>query len=161
MIIVAAGFAFLLMLAGLVGTLLPIVPDTPLILAGAVTLVLIDGFAPSDLKLLALLVFIAVIAEGLTYLAGVLGARQGGASWKGMAGAVLGGVVGLFVLQPFGIFIGPLAGAVLGEIWGGKQGQDAVKAGLGTLIGMLGGVVFKFAAGVVMMGLVISLILAR
>jgi len=154
-------FAFLLMLVGLAGALLPVIPDTPLILAGALTLTVTDGFGPADLKLLAVLVFIAIMAEGLGYLTGALGARKGGASWKGMLGAVLGGLAGLFVFQPFGIFIGPLVGAVLGEMWAGKQGQEAIKAGLGALIGVLGGVVPKFAAGVTMVGLVIFSLLTK
>ncbi|MCD6552647.1 MAG: DUF456 family protein, partial [Anaerolineae bacterium] len=82
MSVVATVFACLLMLAGLVGALLPVVPDTPLILAGAALLTLADGFTPADLKLLAVLVLIALVVEGLSYLAGVLGARMGSASWK-------------------------------------------------------------------------------
>jgi len=161
MTIVATVLAFLLMLAGLDGTLFPAVPDTLLILAGALILVVPDGFVPADVKLLVPLAVIAVVAEGLTYLTGALGAKKGGASWKGMVGAVLGGLVGLFVLQPLGIFIGPLVGAVLGETWAGKHGQDAVKAGLGALVGVLGGVVLKFVVAVTMIGLVIFSILTR
>ncbi|HUT15637.1 MAG TPA: DUF456 domain-containing protein [Anaerolineae bacterium] len=152
--------AFLLMFAGLVGTLLPVMPDTLLVLGGAVMLLLADGLASSDLKLLALLALIAVVAEGLGYAAGLLGAKTGGASWKGMAGAVLGGLVGLFVLQPFGIFVGPLVGAVMGEMWAGKQTDAAVKAGFGALVGVLGGVVLKLAAAATMIGLVVLSILA-
>jgi len=161
MTIVARLFAFLLMIAGLVGALLPAMPDTLLILAGAAVLVTADGVVPADLKLLALLALIALAAEGLSYLAGVLGARKGGASLKGMAGAVLGALVGLFVLQPFGIFIGPPMGAVLGEMWAGRHGQDAIRAGLGALVGVLGGVVLKFAAGVIMVGLAIFSVLTQ
>ena len=144
--------AFLLMSVGLVGTLLPVMPDTPLVLGGAAILLLADGF---DLKLLAVLALIALVAEGLGYAAGVLGAKKGGATWKGMAGALLGGLVGLFVLQPFGIFIGPLVGAVVGEMWAGKQSDAAVKAGFGALVGVLGGVVLKMAAASTMIGLAI------
>ncbi len=72
-----------------------------------------------------------------------------------MVGAILGGVLGLFVLQPVGILIGPIAGAVAGELIGGKRGGEAFKAGLGALLGTLGGVVLKFAAAVTMVGLVL------
>ena len=151
--------AFLLMFAGLVGALLPVIPDTPLVLGGAAILLLADGFVTADLKLLAVLALIALVAEGLGYAAGVLGAKKGGASWKGMAGAVLGGLVGLFVFPPFGIFLGPLLGAVVGEMWAGKQSDAAVKAGFGALVGVLGGVVLKLAAAATMIGLVILSIL--
>lgn len=147
--------AFLLMFVGLGGTLLPIMPDTPLVLGGAAILLLADGFVSADLKLLAVLALIALVAEGLGYAAGVLGAKKGGATWKGMAGAVLGGLVGLFVLQPFGIFLGPLVGAVVGEMWAGKHSDAAVKAGFGALVGVFGGVVLKMAAAATMIGLAI------
>lgn len=152
---IATVLAFLLMLAGLLGALLPIVPDTPLILAGALVWALADGFTPADLKLLAVLALIAVIAETLSYLAGALGAKVSGASWKGMAGAVLGGVAGLVVFGPWGLLIGLAVGVILGEMWAGRKGEDAIKAGLGALVGVIGGVVLKIAAGVTMVGCVI------
>ena len=161
MSVVATVLACLLMLAGLVGALLPVVPDTPLILAGAALLTLADGFTPADLKLLAVLLLIALVVEGLSYLAGVLGARMGGASWKGVAGALLGGLTGLLLLGPWGLLIGPVVGAMLGEVWAGREGQEAVRAGCGSLLGVLGGVVFKFAAGVTMVGLVVVSVLAK
>ncbi|HIQ02387.1 MAG TPA: DUF456 family protein [Anaerolineales bacterium] len=159
--VVATVFAFLLMLAGLVGALLPVVPDTPLVLAGAVLLALADGFTPADLKLLAVLLLIALVAEGLGYLAGALGARVGGASWKGVTGALLGGLMGLLLLGLWGLLVGPMVGAMLGELWAGKEGQEAAKAGLGSLLGVLGGVGIKFAAGVTMVGLVVVSVLAK
>jgi hypothetical protein len=149
---IATVFAFLLMLAGLLGTLAPVVPDTPLILVGALVLALADGFTLADLKLLAVLALIAVIAEALSYLAVALGAKGGGASWKGIAGAILGVVAGLVILGPWGLLIGPAVGVILGEMWAGKRGKDAIKAGLGALVGVIGGVVLKFAAGVTMIG---------
>jgi len=161
MTIAATLLAFLLMFAGLVGTLLPVLPDTPLVLGGAVILLLADGLVSTDWKLLALLALIAIVAEGLGYAAGVLGAKMGGASWKGLAGAVMGGLVGLFVLQPFGIFLGPLLGAVLGEMWAGKHSDAAVKAGFGALVGVLGGVVLKMTAVATMIGLVIFSVFVR
>ena len=72
----------------------------------------------------------------------------------------MGGLVGLFVFQPFGIFLGPLVGAVVGEMWAGKHSDAAVKAGFGALVGVLGGVVLKMAAVATMIGLVVFSILA-
>ena len=153
MTVVVMVLAFLLMLAGLVGAVIPNFPDTLLILAGAVLLALRDGFTLADGILLGVLALVAIAIEALGYLANTLGAKKAGASWRGVVGAFVGGLIGLFVLQPFGIFIFPLVGALLGELWAGRKGKAAVKAGVGALLGVLGGLALKVAASVTMVGL--------
>lgn len=147
--------AFALMLAGLIGAIIPNFPDSVLIVAGALLVAAADGLTWADGALLGAVVLIALAAEGLVYLAQAYGAKRAGASWKGVVGAILGGVLGLFVLQPVGILVGPIVGAVVGELVGGKRGAEAFKAGLGALLGTLGGVALKFAAAVTMVGLVV------
>ncbi|MDH7490401.1 MAG: DUF456 domain-containing protein [Anaerolineae bacterium] len=146
---------FVLMFVGLIGAIIPNFPDSVLIVVGALLLTAADGLTWSDGVLVGAVVLIALAAEGLVYLAQAYGAKRAGASWKGVVGAILGGVLGLFFLQPVGILIGPIVGAVAGELIGGKQGGEAFKAGLGALVGTLGGVVLKFAAAVTMVGLVV------
>ena len=46
---------------------------------------------------------------------------------------------------PWGILFGPFAGAVIGELLGGKKSIDAFKAGIGAFIGFLLSVVVKMA----------------
>lgn len=147
--------AFVLLVVGLIGAIIPNFPDSVLIVVGALLLTAADGLTWSDGVLLGAVVLIALAAEGLVYLAQAYGAKRAGASWKGVVGAVLGGVLGLFILQPVGILIGPIVGAVAGELIGGKRGGEAFRAGLGALVGTLGGVVLKFAAAVTMVGLVV------
>ena len=152
LLIVVAGVC---MLVGLVGTFVPGLPDVFLILAGAVVLVARDGFTSGDVWLLVGLALIAAAAEGLVYLAAGFGAKKGGASRKGVVGAVVGGILGLFIFPPWGILIGPLAGAVVAELAGGTRGKAAMKAGLGATVGVVGGAALKFAAGVTMIGLAV------
>ncbi|MBC7259999.1 MAG: DUF456 domain-containing protein [Chloroflexi bacterium] len=146
--------ACVLMFVGLIGAIIPNFPDSVLIVAGAVLLAAADGLTWADGILLGAVVVIALVAEGLVYLAQAYGARRAGASWKGVVGALVGGLVGLFVFPPAGILIGPVVGAVAGELIGGKKGGEAFKAGLGALLGTVGGVALKFAAAITMIGLV-------
>ncbi len=148
--------AFVLMLVGLIGAIIPNFPDSVLIVAGALLLAAADGLTWADGVVLGAVALIALATEGLVYLAQAYGAKRAGASWKGVVGAIVGGVLGLFILQPVGILIGPLAGAVAGELIGGKKGREAFRAGLGALLGTLGGVVLKFAAAVTMVGLAVG-----
>ncbi|MBT9163454.1 MAG: hypothetical protein DDT24_00361 [Chloroflexi bacterium] len=147
--------AYLLMFAGLVGTLLPLIPGTPLILVGAIVYGIATDFAVIDGWVIALLALICVGAELLEYVAGAIGAKKYGASKAGVYGAIIGGLVGIFTLGPIGILIGPIVGAVAGELLAGAGGAKAVRAGFGAIIGAVGAVVLKFIAGLVMIVIVL------
>jgi uncharacterized protein YqgC (DUF456 family) len=69
-----------------------------------------------------------------------------------MAGAVLGGIVGLFLGVP-GILLGPFIGAVIGELSLQRSLNEASRAGFGTVVGLAIGVAGKFAIGIAMIGL--------
>ena len=89
----------ILIAVGLAGLLLPLLPGMPLVFLGAVAIAAADGFTRVGYLSLALIAVLAVIGSVLDHVAGVLGAKRGGASRWGMAGAVLGLIVGL----PFGL----------------------------------------------------------
>ncbi len=142
----------LLVVAGVVGSLLPLVPGLPLILGAALFHGLITGFTafgPGRLLVLAGLTAIGYVLDGL---AGALGARRFGGSRWGIAGAVLGGVVGLFA-GLLGLILGPLVGAVIGEVVSGRQLRDSLRIGLGTFLGILAGGAIRFAVALTMAGL--------
>ena len=86
---------------------------------------------------------------GIDFVAGMVGARKLGASRRGMIGAVLGGLVGLFFSLP-GIVLGPFLGALLLEYWGGRPLKEATQAGVGTLLGLVAGVFGKIACCLLM-----------
>ncbi|MCL0075587.1 DUF456 domain-containing protein [Dehalococcoidia bacterium] len=150
--------AYLLMFVGLVGTVIPFLPGTPLILIGAIVYAIATDFAVIDGWLIALLALICLGAELLEYVAGAIGARKYGASKSGVYGAIIGGLVGIFTLGPIGILIGPIAGAVAGELLAGAGGAKAIRAGFGAIIGAIGGMMLKFIAGVVMIVMILHAI---
>jgi uncharacterized protein YqgC (DUF456 family) len=147
--IVGLSLALLVMLTGLIGSLLPVLPGTPLILIAAIGHRLYFGDASASNLVLAILGTLMVVSLVFEFLASVLGAKKFGATWRGMAGAVIGGIIGLFFSLP-GIILGPFLGAMLFEMLGDKEFKKAAKAGLGATVGLLLGVVGKFSIGVVM-----------
>jgi uncharacterized protein YqgC (DUF456 family) len=147
--------AYLLMFLGLLGTIVPLLPGTPLILVGAIVYAIATDFAVIDGWILAILALICLGAELLEYFAAAIGAKKYGASRAGVYGAIIGGLVGIFILGPIGILIGPIAGAVAGELIAGASAPNAIRAGFGAIIGMVGGVVLKFVAGVAMIVIII------
>ncbi|MFC1735625.1 DUF456 domain-containing protein [Candidatus Hydrogenedentota bacterium] len=148
--ILLVGGILLVMFAGLIGTLAPMVPGAGLILLAAAVYASITKFTVIGWGTLAVLAGLAVISFVFDYLASGIGAKRAGATTKGVVCATIGGIVGVIVASIPGMIIGPFVGAVLGEMWAGKSLRDSSKAGLGTLVGFLGGVLFQFMCGLAM-----------
>ena len=139
--IILACLGVCLLLGGLVGCVLPLIPGPPL---SYVALLLLQatrfaGFSPEFLIITAV---ITVIITILDYLLPVWGAKKWGGSRTGAVGALLGLMGGLFFL-PIGIIVGPFVGAVAGELLTGRHRDDALRSGFGSFIGFLLGTGMK------------------
>ncbi len=141
---VGLAVALLVMLFGLIGSLMPVLPGIPVIVAAAVGHRLYFGEQGASTWVLVLMAVMAIVAFGLDYLAGMIGAKKLGATWWGILGAVVGGLVGLFFNLP-GIILGPFLGALILEMVGGRPFKPAVRAGAGAVLGLLAGAVGKVA----------------
>ncbi|HYN88291.1 MAG TPA: DUF456 domain-containing protein, partial [Ardenticatenaceae bacterium] len=125
--------AGLLIIGGLLGTVLPMLPGTPLIFLGA--LVYDFGhqwrvFGPLWLGVLLLLALVAVVAD---WLMGTFGGRKGGASWPALIVGFFAGLVGLFVFSLPGMLLGTVGGVVGTELIRRGDAGQALKAGGGWL----------------------------
>jgi len=150
--IIGLSIALLVMLVGLIGSVVPVLPGTPVVLIAAILHRLYFGEASVSNLFLALLVILTGLSLLLDFAASALGAKKFGATRWGMVGAVLGGIIGLFFALP-GIILGPFVGAVVFEMWGGKEFKVAARAGAGTVVGLLLGVIGKFSITVMMIAL--------
>lgn len=158
--IIGLSLALLVMLAGLIGSLVPGFPGTPVVLAAAVIHRLCFGEHGASNFVLVILTALTAAALLFDFLAGVLGANKFGATWRGALGAMLGGLVGLFFGLP-GIIVGPFMGATLLELFGDRELKMALKAGLGATLGLFAGIVGKFSVSVVMILLFATNVILR
>lgn len=139
--------AFLIFLVawivGMIGTFIPAMPATLIIFAGTVAATLIDGFQPwPDLPFLLTFAVITFLISMIDNVASAWGARRYGGSKQAVWGALIGGLVGIFI--PFGLIVGPLAGALIAELFVvRKPVLDATRAAWGTLLGLLTGIAAK------------------
>jgi len=141
-----------LLLVGLVGTFLPSIPGTGLILAGIGLHAIATGFDPIGPWRLGLFAVLALTAVALDYAAAALGAKRFGGSGWAVAGAVVGALVGIF-LGPVGLLVGPAVGAVLAEYAYCRRLDASLRSGVGTVVGMVVGAAAKFALALVMLTL--------
>src|SRR5881397_1506019 len=144
--------ALLIMSVGIVGSLLPALPSTPLILLIAVAHKLYFGAAGVGWLVMTLLAALTVFSLVMDHLAAVYGARRLGATWRGATGAIVGGLAGLFFSLP-GILLGPFVGALLFELASGRKLKDSSRAGVGATLGLLAGALGKVCCCLAMMGL--------
>jgi uncharacterized protein YqgC (DUF456 family) len=140
--------AIILMILGIAGCLLPVLPGPPLTYLGLVVLHF-SRFADISKNLFIILGIIAVVVTVIDYVVPIWGTRQFGGSKYGMRGATVGLIIGLF-LGPPGIILGPFIGAVVGELIFKDDFKYAIKAGFGSLLGFLTGVGLKLAASLLM-----------
>jgi len=134
--------AFLILL-GLAGCILPVLPGPPLSFIGLFLLALVKHFSapltPTVIILMAVITLAVTIGD---YVIPLWGARRYGASKWGIWGSVAGMAIGLF-FSPFGMILGALIGAVVTEWLVQKEKGQALRAGWGVFIGSLLGTVLK------------------
>ena len=146
------GLGILLSLVGLSGMLLPIFPGAPLLLLGLFCAAWAEDFRYVGLWTLLILAGLTGLSYLVEFFASVFGARRFGGSRRAMAGAAIGGMVGLFFgIQ--GIVLGPFCGAVLGELSQQRSLEQAGRVGIGTVVGMALGAAGKLATGIAMVGI--------
>jgi uncharacterized protein YqgC (DUF456 family) len=140
-------FVIGLFAVGLLGTVVPVIPGTTIILAAAVIHRMMLGADKSvGWWSIAALVLLTVVSYALDFAGSSYGARRFGATRWGMLGAALGALIGIF-FGLIGLFIGPVIGAVAAEFIAGKKMVDAGRAGWGSLLGSLAGMVGKLVIG--------------
>ena len=121
--------ALLLIILGIVGSFLPILPGPLTSWAGLLVLHFTDGVEMSQTFLITTLL-VAVFIYVLDYIIPALGTKRFGGSRLGMIGTTLGLIIGLLSPIPFGIIIGPFIGALIGEMIHRNDMEKALKAAL-------------------------------
>ncbi len=150
--IIGLVMALLVMFCASAASIIPGFPGTPFVLLVAIAHRLYFGPAGVNNWVMGGLVLLTLLSVAFDYLASMFGAKKLGATWLGVLGAVMGGLVGIFFSLP-GILLGPFLGALLFEFAGGRQLKPAAKAGLGATLGLLAGALGKFAIAITMMTL--------
>lgn len=141
-----------LLLAGLVGCIVPVLPGHLIILIAAIAHRLMLGRAESGIEWWTFLTLFMLLAasQAFEFAAGAAGSKWFGGTRWGAWGALVGGIVGMFFF-PFGLVIGPLVGAFGFEKWFGKQElKPAAYSGVGSVVGTVAGMGMKLAVGIVM-----------
>jgi uncharacterized protein YqgC (DUF456 family) len=147
--------AVMLIIVGIMGVVLPVVPGTVLVFVGLVLGAWADGFSRVGAGTLVALGVLAAASYGIDVAAVTLGVGRLTASRRAMVGAALGTLCGL-AFGLLGVIIGPFAGAVLGELTTDRNLARAGRAGMAAWIGFAIGIVVKVSLVFVMLGIFVA-----
>ncbi|MGH8192647.1 MAG: DUF456 domain-containing protein [Rhodanobacteraceae bacterium] len=143
--------AGILIVAGLVGSILPNLPGIPVMFIGMLLAAWVDHFQKVPVWVVAFLGLLAAFSIVFDFLAGMYGAKRYGASKPAVWGALVGTIVGFF-FGILGIILGPFLGAVIGQLASGSPIEHAARVGVGTWIGLLIGTAIKLGVAFMMLG---------
>jgi len=151
--------SIVLILLGIIGCLLPVLPGPPLSFAG-ILLLHASRFADFSWKWLLIYGFVVVIVTILDYIVPIYGTKKFGGSKKGILGSTIGLIAGLIVLPllgitigPFGILgilLGPFLGAYIGELMDGKESEEALHSAVGSFMGFAAGIIMKLTVSIIL-----------
>src|SRR5690606_5415992 len=137
------GIGGVLMLVGILGSFLPVLPGVPVSWLGLLVLHLAPS-VPMNYWFLGITFIVAVLIYSLNWIIPAIGTKRFGGSRSGMIGATIGLVVGIIAPVPFGIIIGPFIGAFIGEVINKSDRRSALKAAFGSFIGFLASSFMEF-----------------
>jgi hypothetical protein len=138
-------------LIGFLGIIVPGLPDTILIFAGALIYAAFTHFQDITLTTILILAGLTILTYILDWLGMIYGAKKFGATKYGILGAIIGGLIGFFVFSVIGLIVGAILGTIFLEIFlSKKKYQDALKAGLGVLVGVIFSSIIKIIIAIAM-----------
>ena len=126
----------ILMITGIVGCILPVVPGPPISFLGLIVLQL-TRFADFELKFMLVMGFVTILVSILDYVVPIWGTKKLGGSRAGLWGAGIGMFVGIFFFPPIGLILGPFIGAFVAELYKGTEVNQSLRSGFGSLIGFM------------------------
>ena len=148
--ILAAILGGLIVLAGIFGCIVPVLPGPPVAYLALLLVSWVGGWEVYALWVLIVMALAAVGAAALDSVLPLLTSRRSGASKAGIWGSVFGMLAGTIFFPPFGTVIGAFVGALAGELLVRREGSNPMKAAWGVFTGTLLATVIKLSvSGVV------------
>ncbi len=140
--------AIIMALVGIIGAIVPAIPGPPLCFA---SLVIAYFTSPGYISetLLGVMFVITIVVTVLDYIAPIWLTKLGGGSKQAMWGSTLGVFAGLFFM-PWGLILGPLVGAFIGEMMHESNTGKATKVALMSFVAFLLSTGVKLVASLIM-----------
>lgn len=144
---------FLLMLSGLIGVIIPMLPGLFLVWLGVAVYVWQTGFEVVSIPLFLFISLLILFAGTSDVWLPYFGAQRSGAAKRSYLLSTVGAIIGSFLLPVIGTIIGFVLGLFLGEYWKHRDTGTAVQVSWGGLKGYGIATLIQLIAGVLIIGL--------
>jgi uncharacterized protein YqgC (DUF456 family) len=145
--------AWALLIAGLVGAVVPVLPGTPLAFLGPTYYAYKTQWAEVAPLTIAALLVLAILGSTADIWLSSLAAKKSGASGWATVASIVGGIVGLLVASLPGAILGSIGAIVLVEYSRHKDWNQVMRASGGYLAGYLASMVLQVLIVLLMMGI--------
>ncbi len=135
--------AAVLLIMGMLGSFLPVLPGVPFSWVGLL-LFYLTSEVPMNYTFLGITLLVTILVVVLQYVIPAFGSKYFGGSKSGMIGATVGLFVGIFIPIPFGIILGAFGGAFIGEIINKSDSRTATRAAFGSFLGLVASTFMEF-----------------
>lgn len=140
------------MVVGLVGTVVPVMPGLAVVWGAGLVYGLIAGFGTVGTVAFVVMTLLAVAGTIATYVLPHRGGKTRGAPASSMLAGVVGALVGVVVIPVLGLPIGAVTGVWLAETARLGDARKAWQVTVGVILGFGLGMLVEFSLGVLMIG---------
>lgn len=151
----------LLILIGLIGAVIPAIPDVSLVWGATLAYGLIVGWGEFGPWLFGVISVMGLVGVAADVWVSSAGAKIGGASIWSVITGVLSGFIGLFIFGPLGLVGGMALGTFLVELTRRKNAAEALKAVLGVGLGYGASFFIKLALSLGMAAVWVAWVVVR
>ena len=130
--------ALALLVAGVVGSVVPLVPGAALSLAGIYLYWWHTGYSTPGIVVLVAFTLVGLVAILADHFGGAFAARAGGASLRTTALASVAGIALLFVAGPIGLLVGVMGVGFAAEFDRTRDARGGLRAAVFAAVGVLG-----------------------
>jgi uncharacterized protein len=141
-----------MMLVGLFGIFIPLIPGVPIVWLGFFIYAIGTGFRTISIPAVVILFVLTALTLVLDWVMPLLGLKKYKASNWSLLGSILGGIIGLIFFQIWGLILGPIVGAFLGELIARGELKLGLRAALATLVSTVISNLIKVALALIMIG---------
>lgn len=148
----------ILLFLGLIGCFVPIIPGPPISYGGLLIFHFFSSYTINE-DVLWLMAFVVLLVTVFDLWVQIYGVKKFGGTKKAVNGSILGLIVGIFLFPPFGIIIGPFAGAFIGaSMEKDTDAYESIKIALGALAGFVAGTILKLSVSIYIIYLIFQAI---
>ena len=138
----------ILLLLGIIGCFIPIIPGPPISYSGLLVFHFFSSYSIKE-NILWLMAFVVITVTIFDIWVQIYGVKKFGGTKKAINGSIIGLIIGIYFFPPLGIIIGSFLGAFIGaRIEENSDRSKAIRIALGSIAGFFAGTMLKLSVSI-------------